>query len=115
MFLEKPGTEYYGLLTTVQFFICVFTVSYFANFGAQGPYEESNLFKTEMLVVLFYQITIIILDRYCARTKTLQVSSMEKNVTDNSSFLDHELFKPSGIDVYDAEKGYKDKNGNFSY
>jgi len=54
----------------VQFILCVFLIYNFNKFGAQGPFEETNIFKTEMVVILFYMILTIILERYVARTDT---------------------------------------------
>jgi len=77
---QKPGTDYYGNLMTCQFILMIYLVYSYANFGAKGPYEETNIFAAEMVIVLFFQIAILLLERYVARTSTIRVAKREKQL-----------------------------------
>lgn len=97
---QKPGTEYYGLLMGTQFMLIVYLVYGYSNFAAMGPYEEQNLFKAEMVIVLFIQIAIMIAERYCARTVTLTNERAKNEISEKLHFDERDLFEPPQ-DEYD--------------
>jgi len=69
---EKPGIDLYGKITFVQFIICIYLISYYTKLDARGTQnlENSNQFSIYMVVMLFIQVFVMILERYISRTNT---------------------------------------------
>lgn len=53
----------------MQVILAYFLLANFNTFSASSPYQEQDFFQTEMVVVLFYMIFVIILERFIARTE----------------------------------------------
>lgn len=79
---QKPGTDFYGTLTTVQFIISVFLITKFNSFASSGPFQENNIFPKEMIMVLLYQLLFAIVERYCARHDARITIEKEKKVSE---------------------------------
>jgi len=99
---QKPGAEYYGLLTLTQFMLCIYLIWGYSNFAAMGPYEESNIFKGEMVIVLFFQITMMILERYCARTSDSHLVEKEVEASKRMDFREKDLFESKDEEPYES-------------
>lgn len=69
---QKPGIDFYGRITFIQFIICVFLISNYTNLDARGTQnlESSSQFSIYMVVMLFVQVFVMILERYISRTNT---------------------------------------------
>lgn len=79
-------------MMTMQFLLSIYLVYAYSDFAAQGPYEETNIFKAEMVIVLFFQITVMILERYVARTQTVVSVQKELEVNNMMKFDETQLF-----------------------
>jgi hypothetical protein len=67
---QKPGIDMYASITFTQFIICFYLIKYYTQMDAYGTQnlENTSQFSINMVVMLFVQIFVMILERYIART-----------------------------------------------
>jgi hypothetical protein len=77
--------------------ICYYLLQKFNLFSATGPYQETNIFQDEMVVILFYMFGCIILERYVARTEHKIVIARTKKTDEALKPTIHQerLFEPN--------------------
>jgi hypothetical protein len=70
---QKPGVDYYAEITLVQFITCIYLINTYMYIDARGTQnlENSNLFSIYMVICLFIQILVMILERFVARTNIM--------------------------------------------
>jgi len=69
---QKPGFDYYAKITFWQFIICIYLINYYTDLDARGTQilENTNQFSIYMVVMLFFQVAIMVIERYISRTNT---------------------------------------------
>lgn len=69
---QKPGKDYYARITFWQFIICLYLINYYTDLDARGTQnlENTNQFSFNMVIMLFIQVAVMIIERYIARTNT---------------------------------------------
>ena len=67
---QKPGEDFYTSITFWQFMICIYLITYYTKLDARGTQnlENTNLFSFNMVIMLFVQIIVMIIERYISRT-----------------------------------------------
>jgi len=74
---QKPGKDLYAAMATTQFIICIYMIFFFTQMDADITNVTEaityNSFSGQMVIALFLQILIMILDRYLYRSKTFVV------------------------------------------
>lgn len=82
---QKPGRDLYALIATVQFIICVFLIFFYTKMDADITNNMAdainyNQFSGQMVIALFLQILVMIIDRYLYKSKTfISVQQKELN------------------------------------
>jgi len=71
---QKPGRDLYATIATFQFIICLFIIFFFTKMDADVTNVTESLtynqFSGYMVIALFLQILIMILDRFLYKSKT---------------------------------------------
>lgn len=69
---QKPGKDYYARITFWQFIICLYLINYYTDLDARGTQnlENTNQFSFNMVIMLFIQVAVMVIERYIARTNT---------------------------------------------
>jgi hypothetical protein len=71
---QKPGKDLYAEMATFQFLICIFLIFFYTKMDADVTnISESltyNQFSGQMVIALFIQILVMIIDRYLYKSKT---------------------------------------------
>jgi hypothetical protein len=69
---QKPGKDFYARITFWQFIICLYLINYYTDLDARGTQnlENTNQFSFNMVIMLFIQVAVMIIERYIARTNT---------------------------------------------
>ena len=71
---QKPGRDLYAVTATFQFMICLFLIFFYTKMDADvANISESmtyNQFSGQMVIALFLQIIVMIIDRYLYKSKT---------------------------------------------
>lgn len=89
---QKPGKDLYAFVAATQFFICLFLIFFFtkmdADFTNVTDAIQYNQFSGEMVIALFLQILVMIVDRYLYKSDTLiYVSEKRKKGKDEENKL----------------------------
>lgn len=78
---QKPGVDLYAAVFATQFLICLFLIFFYTKMSADVTNVTDaityNQFSGQMVVALFTQILIMILDRFLYKSKTF-ISVQEK-------------------------------------
>ena len=83
---QKPGNDLYAIIATFQFLICVFLIFFYTKMDADVTITSESLtynqFSGQMVIALFLQIIVMIIDRYHYKSKTfisVQEAQQAKN------------------------------------
>ena len=62
----------YASITFWQFIICFYLITYYTSLDARGTQnlETTNQYSFNMVIMLFVQVTVMIIERYISRTNT---------------------------------------------
>ena len=94
---QKPGKDLYAVLATFQFLICLFMILFYTKMDADITNMSDSLtynqFSGHMVVALFLQILVMIIDRYMYKSKTFisVQQELEKKQTNKDSLIDKHL------------------------
>ena len=71
---QKPGKDLYALSATFQFLICLYLIFFYTKMDADVTNISDSLtynqFSGQMVIALFLQILVMIIDRYMYKSKT---------------------------------------------
>jgi len=69
---QKPGVDMYARITFWQFIICFYLITYYTYLDARGTQnlETTNQYSFNMVIMLFVQVAVMIIERYISRTNT---------------------------------------------
>ncbi len=71
---QKPGNDLYAIIASFQFLICLFLIFFYTKMDADVTITSDSLtynqFSGQMVIALFLQIIILIIDRYNYKSKT---------------------------------------------
>ena len=83
---QKPGVDLYARITFWQFIICFYLITYYTYLDARGTQnlESTNQYSFNMVIMLFIQVAVMIVERYISRTNT----RIEKRGQDVQKTLD---------------------------
>jgi uncharacterized membrane protein len=99
--IQKPGYDLYGLATLV-LFILLFYTWYFdekmtvsENIALKNSKKSNQVFKTLMALVLMFIATVMIIERYIARSDVSPLAKEEanENPEENKGFFSQEIFR----------------------
>ena len=81
---QKPGKDLYAVIATFQFLICIFMIFFYTKMDADVTSISDSLtynqFSGQMVIALFLQILVMIIDRYLYKSKTF--ISVQENAAD---------------------------------
>lgn len=75
---QKPGVDYYGILTFNLLCLCVYLLIYYNDFSTSGLYQDKGIFQTEEITILFYLVVVLVAERYCARTENREIEELRQ-------------------------------------
>ena len=85
---QKPGVDLYSTIFTIQFMISVFLIFKYTVMSADVTNSTDaityNQFSGQMVIALFLQILIMLLDRFLYKSKTF-ISVAEKDLVKSSA------------------------------
>ena len=92
---QKPGKDLYAVTATFQFLICIFLIFFYTKMDADvtniSDSMTYNQFSGQMVIALFLQIIVMIIDRYLYKSKTFIAVQEKKNHMQNK--LEAELLE----------------------
>lgn len=79
---QKPGIDLYPLTATIQFIICIYMIFFYTKMAADFTnFTDAityNQFSGQMVIALFIQILVMILDRFLYKSRTFIAIQKEK-------------------------------------